>query len=621
MIIPVIKVQIVALKETKEALLKSLQRAGEIMLIPPKDSDIELTDSLAEEQLALRASQSLALLKKFQDKAEKTRIEVSYEEFIAERPKHTELLKQIEKCSRTIEEARQELASIKEKQAAYLPWKDLNIRLDQLDVAKTVVLRTGLIPDAQLEALVEWIESTGNLVQVLGASDRQHALVYAVIKDEAAEIDHHVKMMGFTEVELPKTEQTPEAILAGFHARSVALNDTIQASEARLRDFAKEEAKLRLLYDRVVSDAHLKQVKTQDTLATVFLEGWVRSDRIDRVKKAIEAVTDLYDMEQIEPDPGEQPPTVTKNNWFVDAFETITDMFEKPHPDEVDPNPVMSIWYWLIFGIMMGDAGYGIVMVGLFAFLIAKMKPKGNSLRLFRVLMYSGVSTIIWGILFGSYFGVTWNPILMSPMDKPLEMLILSIVIGGCHIISGLLVKAYRNFRDKQYFAIIADQFSWIFILIGAGLFFLPGTKTAGMWLMIAGAGLILLFSGRANKNLFSRLGSGLYSLYGVTGYLGDILSYSRILALMMSSGMIAMVMNMLAGMLQGNVIGFIFSLFVYLIGHAFNLAMGMLSAYIHDSRLQYIEFFNKFYEGGGIPFQPLSLQTYYVDMINDTVK
>ena len=589
------------------------------MLIPPKDSDIELTDSLAEEQLALRASQSLALLKKFQDKAEKTRIEVSYEEFIAERPEHTELLKQIEKCSRTIEEARQELASIKEKQAAYLPWKDLNIRLDQLDVAKTVVLRTGLIPDAQLEALVEWIESTGNPVQVLGASDRQHALVYAVIKDEAAEIDHHVKMMGFTEVELPKTEQTPEAILAGFHARSVALNDTIQASEARLRDFAKEEAKLRLLYDRVVSDAHLKQVKTQDTLATVFLEGWVRSDRIDRVKKAIEAVTDLYDMEQIEPDPGEQPPTVTKNNWFVDAFETITDMFEKPHPDEVDPNPVMSIWYWLIFGIMMGDAGYGIVMVGLFAFLIAKMKPKGNSLRLFRVLMYSGVSTIIWGILFGSYFGVTWNPILMSPMDKPLEMLILSIVIGGCHIISGLLVKAYRNFRDKQYFAIIADQFSWIFILIGAGLFFLPATKTAGMWLMIAGAGLILLFSGERTR-ISSPVSapdsirftaspviwetSLLLSHFGADDVLGhDRHGYEH------AGGNAARQcdrIHLLA--------------FVYLIGHAFNLAMGMLSAYIHDSRLQYIEFLTSFTKAGA-SFQPLSLQTYYVDMVNDTVK
>lgn len=621
MIIPVLKVQIVALKETKETLLKSLQRAGEIMLIAPKDGDAETADSLAEEQLALRTTRSLTLLKKFQDKAEKTRIEVSYDEFVADHPEHTELLKQIEECSRLIEESRQELATIKEKQATYFPWKDLNIRLDQLVATKTAVIRTGLIPETQLETLIEWMENTGNPLQVLGRSDRQQALVYAVTKDEAADIDHHVKTLGFTEVTLPKTDQTPEAILDGFQARSAALTDTIQAAEARLRDYAKEEAKLRLLYDRIVSDTHLKQAKTRNTQATVFLEGWVRSDRIDRVKKAIEAVTDLYDLEQIEPDPGEQPPTVTKNNQFVDSFETITDMFEKPHPDEVDPNPVMSFWYWLIFGMMMGDVGYGVVMVGLFAFLIAKMKPKGNALRLFRVLMYSGISTILWGVLFGSYFGVTWNPILMSPMDKPLDMLILSIVIGACHIISGLLVKAYRNYRDKHYFAILADQFSWIFILIGVGFFVLPATKAIGPWLMIAGAGLIVLFSGRGKKNLFARFGSGLYSLYGITGYLGDILSYARILALMMSSSVIAMVMNMLAGMLQGNIFGFIMSLFVYLVGHVFNLAMGLLSAYIHDSRLQYIEFFNKFYEGGGIPFRPLALQTYYVDAINDATE
>jgi V/A-type H+-transporting ATPase subunit I len=191
-------------------------------------------------------------------------------------------------------------------------------------------------------------------------------------------------------------------------------------------------------------------------------------------------------------------------------------------------------------------------------------------------------------------------------------------VIGACHIISGLLVKAYRNYRDKRYFSILADQFSWIFILIGVGMLVIPALKTVGIGFMVAGAALIVLFAGRKNKNLFARFGSGLYSLYGITGYLGDILSYARILALAMSSAVIAMVMNMLAGMLQGNVFGFIMSLFVYLVGHLFNLAMGMLSAYIHDSRLQYIEFFNKFYEGGGIPFQPLMLQTNYVDSIND---
>ncbi|MFA5274218.1 MAG: V-type ATP synthase subunit I [Candidatus Izemoplasmatales bacterium] len=619
MIVPVHKVQIVALKEAKDALLKSLQRVGEIMLITPKENDASYIDSLAEEQLAERATRSLALLKKYQEKTGKTRIEITYDDFIKDNPEHEALLEQIEDCTRKLEESRQELLALKEKQASYLPWEALDIALDQLDAPKTAVLRLGLIPEGQVEHVIDLFNNTGNVLELLGKSDRQQAFVYALLKEDVSAIESELKNLGLTEVALPIIAKKPVEVLEEISRQSASLTTTIQESEEMLQELAKEQSKLKLMIDKAMSDTTLKQAQVTDTQATVFLEGWVRSDRKDRLIQAIEAITDVYDLAEIEPDLGEQVPTVTKNNQFVDSFETITDMFEKPHPDEVDPNPVMSIWYWLIFGMMMGDVGYGVVMVVLFALMIKKMRPKGNALRLFRVLMYSGVSTILWGILFGSYFGVSWNPILMSPMEKPLDMLILSIVIGACHIISGLLVKAYRNFRDKQYLAIFVDQFSWIFILIGVGLFFLPWGKSIGLWLAIGGAGLIVLFAGRKNKNVLARIGSGLYSLYGITGYLGDILSYARILALMLSSSVIAMVMNMLAGMLQSNAIGFILSLFVYLIGHVFNLAMGMLSAYIHDSRLQYIEFFNKFYEGGGIPFRPLTLQTSYVEMIHDS--
>jgi len=232
--------------------------------------------------------------------------------------------------------------------------------------------------------------------------------------------------------------------------------------------------------------------------------------------------------------------------------------------------------------------------------------------------MFSGITTMFWGALFGSYFGATWNPILLEPMKDPLKMLVLSLILGALHIISGLLVKVYANIKSKQYFAALVDQGSWILIIVGLGMLFLPKFNQAGTILLIIGAAMIVLFAGRQNKNIFGRLGSGLYSLYGATSYMSDILSYSRILALSLSTAVIAMVMNMLAGMVQGSVIGFIFSIVIYLVGHVFNLLMGLLSAYVHASRLQYIEFFGKFYEGGGYEFKPLSLKLNHINQIKE---
>jgi len=251
-------------------------------------------------------------------------------------------------------------------------------------------------------------------------------------------------------------------------------------------------------------------------------------------------------------------------------------------------------------------------------FLLIKLThPRGNGLKLMKVLFFCSITTIIWGVLFGSYFGATWHPILMEPMVDPLKMLIMSLIIGGIHIISGLLIKAYANIRQKKYVAALADQLSWIMIIAGAGMLFVPALATVGKIVALIGAALILLLAGRGAKSIFGKFGLGLYSLYGASNYMSDILSYSRILALSLSTAVIAMVMNTLAGMLQTSIIGIFFSLIVYIVGHSFNLIMGLLSAFVHASRLQYIEFFNKFYEGGGYEFKPLDLKLKYVNQVN----
>ena len=619
MIVPMKKVHIVALKEDLKPLLSSIQKSGELMLLASEDIVFE-EDAIYEENVIQRTDKSMRFLKKFQEKQKlfSNYHEVDYETFVTLDPKREQMLEQVEKAEEKLQQLRNENESLKESIHFYDIWKDLDLPLNKLNFSRYVNIHLGFVAGKNVETLKQLIFETGGECNLFkNTSDGQAVLIANYVEDEQATMEK-VRLLGFNEITLPQEPFLVADIIARKEKQLETNEQTILAITEEMKSLSKQLTELKLLSDQMASVSEMKKAPVTKTLSAIYLQGWVRSDRQKTLIKAINEVTDCYDIDFSDPGPEEQPPTVTKNNRFVSAFETITDMFGKPSPDEVDPNPMMSFWYWIIFGIMMGDVGYGLTMVILFSVLIKLLKPKGNSLKLFKVLMFSGITTMFWGALFGSYFGATWNPILLEPMKDPLKMLVLSLILGALHIISGLLVKVYANIKSKQYFAALVDQGSWILIIVGLGMLFLPKFNQTGTILLIIGAAMIVLFAGRQNKNIFGRLGSGLYSLYGATSYMSDILSYSRILALSLSTAVIAMVMNMLAGMVQGSVIGFIFSVVIYLVGHVFNLLMGLLSAYVHASRLQYIEFFGKFYEGGGYEFKPLSLKLNHINQIKE---
>ncbi|MDD3126779.1 MAG: V-type ATP synthase subunit I [Candidatus Izemoplasmatales bacterium] len=622
MIIPMKKLKLVALKEDKENLLISLQRYGEVMFIKHGDDTNIDTDASNEEIQLQRAEKSISLIRKYKAKHKgfADQIAIDYDEFKTEDPAQEKILATIENADEEINNLRQDNTALQEKLAFYLPWSGLDMMLSDLYMPHYAVIHTGTIETRNMQDFVDMISEYGGEIQKVGVFGYSQTIVYACYEDDDNEIIEKSKNLGFIEVILPSDKKYVSEIIIETEKAITKNRQRIETLELTLAEYAKQTDKIKLFADQAATAIKRRQANIQETVDTVYLEGWVRSDRIVRLKKAITDVTDVFDLELVDPQTDEIPPTVLKNNKFVDAFESVTDMFSKPNPYEIDPNPVMSIWYWIIFGMMMGDAGYGLLMVVVVGFLLKKMKPKGNMRRLFLIIFYGGFSTILWGILFGSYFGFTIFPILLEPINEPLKMLLVSLILGGCHLITGLVIKAYHNLRDKHYMAILSDSISWIVLLIGAGLLFLPATATVGKWMAIAGAAMIILFAGWKQKNPFARLGIGLYSLYGATSYLGDILSYSRILALAMSSAVLGMVMNMLAKMLATNVIGYFFAAIVFIIGHVFNLAMGLLSAYVHTSRLQYIEFYGKFYEGGGTSFQPLTLQLKHIDTVNDNI-
>lgn len=620
MIIAMKKARIVALKEDKDKLLESLQRYGEVMLIPQNIEKAPL-DSSREDALVQRSEKSLKLLKKYRENQKTAPVDVNYDVFASLDPKREELLQVIEKSDEELNNLKQENIGLIEKIHGYLPWSALDFKLSEIHSPKDAIIRMGTLDSRNSDAFAAALDEFGAVWEKLGKIGLIDTIVYAVFRDDDPTLTETIKNIGFIEVTLPPETKQVSEIVTGLEIQVTNNLSKMEQLNTLLTECAKQSAELQLLADQAASASKRKHADLMETDATVYLEGWVRSDRTDRFEKSIRAITEYYDLELVDPTDDEKPPTVTKNNAFVSAFEMITNMFSVPDPRELDPNPVMAVWYWLIFGMMMGDAGYGVVMILLIGFLLKKMKPKGNSKKLFLVLFYGGFSTVLWGILFGSYFGYTWNPILVEPMGDPLKMLIVSIAIGLLHLISGLLVKAWSNLKKKDYIAVLADSLSWIMILTGLTMLFLPATAPIGKWVAISGAGIIVLFAGRSQKSPVGRIGIGLYSLYGATSYLGDILSYSRILALAMSSAALAMVMNILVKMLSTSFIGVIAGAVVFLVGHVFNLAMGLLSAYVHASRLQYIEFFGKFYTGGGIAFTPLEMQLSHIDTVNDSIK
>lgn len=619
MIVPMKKVHIVALKEDQKALLTSIQKSGELMLLTSEDMIID-EDAIFEENVIRRTDKSMRFLKKFQEKQKlfSNYHEVDYQTFVTPDPKREQLLEQVEKAEERLQQLKNENDALKESILFLNVWKELDLPLDKLNSSKYVNIHLGFVETKNIEALKMLISEVGSELNFFGIASEGQATLIANYFEEEQVVMEKIRLLGFNEITLPQEPLLVSEMIANKQVQLETNEQMILSITEEMQLLSKQLTELKLLSDQMATISELKKAPITKTLSTVYMQGWVRSDRQKTLEKAIKEVTDYYDIDFHDPSPEETPPTVTKNNRFVTAFETITDMFGKPNPNEVDPNPMMSFWYWIIFGIMMADVGYGLVMLILFTTMIKLMKPKGNALKLYKVLAFSGITTAIWGALFGSYFGVTWNPILFIPMDDPLTMLILSLIIGVLHVISGLLVKIYANIRSKQYLAALYDQVSWILIIIGLGLLFLPKYSQIGTILAIIGASLIVLFAGRKSKNIVGRLGSGLYALYGATGYMSDILSYSRILALSLSTAVIAMVMNMLAGMIQGSIIGFVFSIAIYLVGHVFNLLMGLLSAYVHASRLQYIEFFGKFYEGGGYEFKPLSLKLKYINEIKE---
>lgn len=432
---------------------------------------------------------------------------------------------------------------------------------------------------------------------------------------------------------------TPQKALEECEKNISALKDKVEDTENEINHFKDRYESVRFLYDYYTAQAEkYKAVEnTGVTESTVYICGYVPEKYADEVKFEVERQFAAH-MELSKPDyENSDVPVLIENRSFAAGVESITNMYSPPSNKDVDPNPVMSFFYYAFFGLMLSDAGYGLLMVIAMLFAKYKLKVRGSMKKTADMYLYCGISTVFWGTLFGGWFGDLIPTVMknfmgienppslalwLEPMNDTMNLLMYSMLFGIVHLFAGLAIRFFMLIKEKNYLGAVFDVIPVVIFVIGfaiagaAFIFTVPERiKPYGTILLAVGAILIVLTAGRSSKNILGKLGGGLYALYNTaSGYLGDILSYSRLLALCLVTGVIANVVNLLAAM-PGNIVIFVI---IFIVGHTINIAINLIGTYVHTNRLQYVEFFSKFYEGSGRAFTPFKINSKFFTIRKD---
>lgn len=534
---------------------------------------------------------------------------------------------------------------------ALLPWQTLDVPMTFEGTRKTSAL-IGVFPEpksyeALLSAFQEQFAPGENVpaveIQMIHQSQEQTCVFVLCRKQYKELVEQKLRNMGFSRPSV-FTSMIPKERIERHRRKIAAAQEEIQAREQQIKGFADTRDGLRFLADYYTMRLEKYEVleKVSQGKRIFMMSGYIPHDLSEKIQQ--ELILKYQAAVEITPVTDEDdPPVLLKNNKFAAPVETVLETYSMPGRGEADPTSVMAVFYYVLFGLMLSDAAYGLLMVIGCGLMLWKFKNMESGLRKsLTMFLYCGISTAFWGVMFGSYFGdavtvvsttffhhsVEIPPVWFTPVNNPMRMLVFSMALGIIHIFGGLAMRLYACIKSKDYVSAFFDVICW-YLVVGGGIVYLLSLQmfadmaglsfvlsaTAGKIAAIcAGIGAIgiVFFAGRPTKNPGKRIAKGLYELYGVTSYLSDILSYSRLLALGLATGVIAQVFNKMGSMFGDGIVGFILFLVVFLIGHTLNMAINLLGAYVHTNRLQFVEFFGKFYEGGGRKYTPFAVNTKY---------
>ncbi|HHW30841.1 MAG TPA: V-type ATP synthase subunit I [Clostridiaceae bacterium] len=514
--------------------------------------------------------------------------------------------------------------------ASLQPWRELDVPVDSEATKHTGILlgttpAVSVISDLQNELKEAYPASYLKLIS--SDKDQNYLMVLYHISGEE-EVLSVLKKYGFSKATFRDITGTAEENINKARKNIEKINKQREEEVSKIAALASRKNELEVLYDyfTVLRDKKKVLENIVKTNMTFMLEGWFPEAEKNRLIEILQKWDCVINIR--EPEKGEEHPILLKNNSFVQPFELITELYSLPSTKDVDPNFLMSPFFFVFFGMMVSDAGYGLVIALLTGLILWKFKPQGMAYKLIKLGFFGGISTLIWGALFGGWFSdiisiVTGGrfvikPLWFNPLDDPMRLLVWSFIFGGLHILVGLGIKGYMMIRDGLIKDAIFDIGFWYIFLIGIGLLFAGGTiATVGKYMAIVGAILLVLTQGRSKKGIISKFFAGVLSLYNSVGYMSDVLSYSRLLALGLATGVVGSVINAMGTLLGFNIFGILMLIIVFTVGHLFNIAINALGAYVHASRLQYVEFFGKFYEGGGKPYDPFKIKTKYTNIID----
>ncbi len=509
------------------------------------------------------------------------------------------------------------------------PWAGVPLRLDEDGTRRTRVWPGSIPAGPRFDEFMTQIAAAGPRVhvEVLSQQDGLARLAVVALHEDENAVRPLLKTGGLAPIPVQGERGTPDEVLARLAAERQALRDGIARLEQRARELAARRPDFEILYDLTLADiARLDSAaRLRHTRSTFELAGWIPATLAD---ETLRGLRDTYTVAVSvrAPRDDEDVPTLMENIPLVRPYEAITTMFSTPARGEIDPNPLVAPFFAILFGLMVNDAGYGLVLTLACALMIWKFKVKGATRGMMMLFFQGGIAATVAGVLFGGFFGdivsvlsrdrIHFPTLWFSPLEDPVMMMAVSLGLGVVHVFTGMGAKAYMLIRDKKPLDALFDVGSWYLALIGAGLMAVGGViGRVGTWMMVVGMAMVVLFSARQSRGLGKRIFKGLYNLYGITGYLSDILSYSRILALGLAGGVIAMVFNKIGAIAGFGIVGLPLFILVALVGHGLNIALSLLGAYVHTSRLQYVEFFSKFFEGGGRPWNPLRDPSRYTEI------
>lgn len=581
----------------------------------------EYADLQVQNAAAVKKGKAAELPVRQLPKSVKGQTEIGYDDFYDVAAKEYELMTvcdEVEKCNFARLENKSLLLKTRNSLRAVLPYEAFPLPFSALGERQNVTVQLGYraapaaVDFGELPVFCENYPTTGGtLVGVVARlSDRDR-------------VSSVLQAAGFSLCAM-RDDITPAQAAESYRAceRECLAKDAELLGKAL--DYAKYLTELKVLYDVLGQDiekstAELAFVTTAETFVA---EGWIPSAQVDPVLEALHRKTTRIVTHLSDPQEDDIPPTLVQSKKAIRPYEDVTNMYSVPAYGEIDPNPFMAVFFFLFFGIMIGDAGYGLVLAlgGLLVLRFVRL-DRGVA-RMIALFAMGGISAIVWGVVFGGVFAIEGIPALwFNPIDEPLMMLGVSVVLGAVQLLTGYALKAAQSFRGGHPLDAILDSI-FIFILFGGiacmalDMLLKPDAPlmSVGLGLMIAALAGILLTAGRHNKGILGKIMGGFSGLYGLVNLLSDVLSYARLFGLGLASGAIGMAFNTLGSMFFSiPVAGYVIGIVLLIPLHAFNLGIGVLGAYVHNARLQFLEFYGKFYCGDGRLFSPMGEKTKYV--------